>query len=419
MQNLINESVFKATVQKILNIIKNHQHKADEILDTDSKKILTAKEREKIDKLVINDMDGNKVLHNDGTYKITGSVNLIDDTQPLADKTYSSNKLKELFLGKSDTTHNHKDAFDQKADKTDLHKHENKNVLDDISLTKYSRWEKVSEKLQPDSPGLGTKILFDDLTFKEFSGNTGGTGVSAWQDLTDKPFDSISELDFNVAEEHLFLKYPTVPCTKAEYLRLKSDKKLDINTVYIIIDDNSNTGSGNDNSNSVIVTDGDGTALLFNNGTYKKIIDDNLDTSADKTYSIDKLNDTIDHRVTDAIANATDTSMRIWQKTKLSVKANDVFDAFTTENDILNAKPVIVQGYKFIEGDTDVVEIIKTFDNAEKDNFICNENLVDFSDYMQIKNYWLFNMEINPEGYYESPIISKTDYVGINGMEVV
>lgn len=419
MQHLINESLLKLTTKKILTIIKNHEHKADQILETEAKKILTKEEREKVSRLVINDTDGTRVLHNDGSYKAVGSVNLIDDTQIFTDKTYSSYNLKGLLDGKSAASHNHKEALDKKADKTELHQHSNKNVLDDISLTKYSRWEKVSEKLQPDSPGLGTKVLFDDLTFKEFTGGSGGSSISKWKDLIGKPYDSIAIENFkvlsiplqdNTTEKQLFLKYPTIACTKADYLKLKADKQLDINTIYIIIDDNTNTGSGNESS--IIITDGDGTAVLCNDGTYKKIMDDTLESSSNMTYSIDKIKDSIDHKVTDAIANATDTSMRIWQKTKLNVRANDTFDALTTENDILTTKPLVVQGYKFVEGKTDIIEVIKDFNNGDEANFFHTTN-AGFDGVMKIKDTYPLGKTLMDDGYYRTEVMNKNDFLEI------
>lgn len=274
-EKFITELLGKKIVQKILNIIKNKKYKADEIEETDEKKILTKEEREKIkilnsdgngykylsdngqysnikvdlgnleeteiykkytkeekeklSKIIING-DGKNILTDNGSYIPLLSTNVIDDTEAGENKTYSSSFVKEKLDEKAPFNHTHNE-FES------IHEHQNKNVLDDITLDNFSKWNKLVELINPEIKGNGTKVLYDDLSFKTLDKIK---GVSLWGEIEEKPFEKISS-NLNVKEnglkeKFLDLKHPIEICTQEEYIQKKNGLGLDPNTIYIITD---------------------------------------------------------------------------------------------------------------------------------------------------------------------------------------
>lgn len=401
---------------------------ADNISSGITNTVYTKSEKDKVLKLNIAG-DGTKVLTDDGTYKSPASVNVINDTKIAEDLAYSNLKVETIIsdlksnmdsklLQKSDINHTHSQL-------AQAHEHKNKDVLDDISLKQFSKWNKLVGIVDPEKSGLGTKVFCDDLTFKEVSEfNTGGDGSGNAKPVL---FDAIDKEHLKILEQAdisdpetiskiLQLKYPLVPCTKEEYLSLQNSGKIEPSTVYIITN-SEDSGSGGGSGSSIIVTSGSGDRFLADNGTYIKFIDDELETSIDKTYSIDKIIDVVGKLIT----SSTDTSVKIWTKQKLNVKHGDVFDALTTEPDILTKKPVIVQCYKFVPGEADVIEIIKEFDNTEEENFVYNKDSVEFEDTegMKIIDHYKLNYKLNSDGLYESELIDKNEFITINRIEVI
>lgn len=319
-------------------------------------------------------------------------------------------------------SHSNKTVLDQLSDGdlikiNQAHAHSNKNVIDDISLDKFHRWEKTADIVIPDNGADGTKFLADDGIYKAISSTGEIITPAKWDEVTNKPFDSIDssfKTTTSVGKKSLSLRYPTVPCTKQQFLQWKNANTLDVNTMYVILDDNEENGeegNGGSSGSSIIVTGGNGLCALFNDGTYKKIIDDSLETSAKETYSINKMKEVIDTNVTTAIANATDGSVRIWQKTKLNVISGETFEVLNTENEILTKKPIVVQAYKFVDGEQDVAEILKVFNNSNSENFVFNPDACVFDELnAAIKSFHEIKFSLNEAGYYESETINKSDY---------
>ena len=80
----------------------------------------------------------------------------------------------------------------------------------------------------------------------------------------------------------------------------------------------------------------------------------------------------------------------------------------------------IVQAWEFEEGLDDLITILKTFNNAEKDNFYYNSNEIEFTNSeCKVKDKYILNSNLNSDGFYESEIINKDDFVEIVGLEVV
>lgn len=483
LKDFVRSAELKYLVDKIKNLISAkadliHTHTLDDIHETSNKKIMTSDERAKINKIVIAG-SGDRVLADDGNYVLNGS-NIIDDVSLSNETTYSSSKIKSVVSSSiASATHSHqnKTALDgihsdttkpeyflsedgsyripamdvlindtvtesgkawssqktaiELAGKSDVshthtglnlaHTHPNKSVIDDIALDDMSKWNRLIGIIDPNKSGIGDKVFTDDLTFKPI---TDFTGIQKWGELKDKPFDITDNESFRTinpgnTDKILTLKYPIVPITQADFIRKKNAEELNSTTIYTIMD--ADVEQGNGGNSAIIVTDGDGSLYLANNGKYKKIIDDTLDDSLISTYSTNKMKEVISSTVTDAIANASDTSVRIWQVSKLNVTSNQIIDAFLTELNILSDKPIVVQCYKYVEGENDVTETIKVFNNTDSNNFVFNSDTVGFSNLKGMEILGDYNMLtiINSDGIYESQLIHTDDFTDIHGIEVV
>ena len=80
----------------------------------------------------------------------------------------------------------------------------------------------------------------------------------------------------------------------------------------------------------------------------------------------------------------------------------------------------IVQVWEFEEGTTNITTIAKTFNNAEKDNFYYDsENGIEFTeDVCKVKDEFELSISLNSDGFYESEVINKADFLELIGMEV-
>lgn len=479
LKDFVKTAELKYLVDKIKNLISAkadliHTHTLDDVYETSNKKIMTSDERKKINKIVIAG-SGDRVLADNGSYVLNGS-NIIDDVTLSNETTYSSSKIHSVVSSSiASSTHSHQNkttldgihsdttkpeyflsedgsykipAMDvlindtvtesgkawssqktaiELAGKSGVahthaglnlaHTHPNKGVIDDITLDDMSKWNRLIGIIDPNKSGIGDKVFTDDLTFKPI---TDFTGIQKWGELKEKPFDSTNSESFRILgkDKILSLKYPIVPITQADFIRKKNAGELDPTILYTIMDADIEQGGG---GNSAIITDGDGTLYLANNGKYKKIIDDTISDSSTSTYSTNKMKEVIASTVTDAIANASDTSVRIWQVSKLNVTSNQIINAFSTELNILSDKPIVVQCYKYVEGANDIVEIIKVFDNTDAENFVYNKDSVAFDDTegMHIIDTYTLSVLLNSDGVYESEWIDTDAFEVLDRIEVI
>jgi len=276
----IDLNILTYTVNKLKELINKkadmkHGHLASEITEETNRKFVTTSEKEKIH-VIQTDGDGSSILYSDGTYKKASSGNVIHDGIVADDTTYSSKKIDTDFSKK---THTHKE-FDKLN--ADSHTHSNKNVLDDISLERFSSWDYKTQKII--TVGQGNMFLADDGEYKERSGGgIGEGGVSSWSDLADKPFESIDPKTLNVDSRSKTLSANRVEITLAEYDKLLQNNQINENMMYLITDDNNYSNyiddfwygtrlkyeemkkAGTLNPNTTYFTTDDGDYLLKNN----------------------------------------------------------------------------------------------------------------------------------------------------------
>lgn len=106
----------------------------------------------------------------------------------------------------------------------------------------------------------------------------------------------------------------------------------------------------------------------------------------------------------------------ITQKTILNA-VNGSERAFIDDNNSYGK--VIINAYKYVQGDDNVVQTLKEFNNANKENFIYNEDNVDFSQGMTLKDTYAFECSLlDPNGIYISETIDLDSFISIDGMEV-
>ena len=468
----------KYCVQKLVKLINGkadskHEHSADTISETDAKKFITPTEQKVIqtlNKTITTNGSGSKVLYDDGTYKNPGSPDLIDDSQVLTDKTYSSDFINKALADKENTLANRKilEAITQdnidilgSITKNDItrwdaggHSHENKSVLDmltlDIILNSHmhinkeiidtiteddiKNWnEKISHthanKEVLDriiSDGDGFMVLNDQGLYVDY--------VHIWSDLLEKPFSLISSDSFLVSgyddDENgktLELKYPIKLISLDDYNRIEEDLDLVENTIYIIHDTENGKNSiylngvkyAEVNDSSTLLEDGDGTKFLNDKReyvvpNYASVIDDST-SNTETTYSSKKIESRLDEVQYD-ISHGVEGNLTMYQRTIMNAKNGDVKYFETSNTD--NVYKALFQAFKFVDGDHNIEEVIKTYDNTDSSNFVSNPDTIEFGESgMKIKDKYELTYTVDGD-YYISEPFNKNDFVDLTNVSI-
>lgn len=184
----------------------------------------------------------------------------------------------------------------------------------------------------------------------------GKGSVSNWGDLENKPFDGIDDNTLKVNKLTGLLSVKRKVLTRLQFDLLRADDLIDEDMIYIITDDN-NSSEENIPSPSGLI-----------------------------------------------------------QKTFINKVANE---SFYINIDKLSLDKAVIQLYKFIPGEENIVQTIKTFDNSESDSFFYNNDCIEFSKLMKIKDAYELDFDINTDGIYETDIIDKSNFVDLYSMEVI
>lgn len=105
-----------------------------------------------------------------------------------------------------------------------------------------------------------------------------------------------------------------------------------------------------------------------------------------------------------------------FQSVRQNAIANEVYTVELINENKKN--DLIVQCYEFKEGEQDVVTTLREFNNTDSNNFYYDEDNIVFDNGMKIKNNYKINETLNSDGYYETEIITKSNYLELIGMEV-
>ena len=107
-----------------------------------------------------------------------------------------------------------------------------------------------------------------------------------------------------------------------------------------------------------------------------------------------------------------DKSYEVQQKVSLNVTSTEPIQIYT--NDINNK--LVIDNYKFVEGESDITSVLKEFSNEKKSSFFYNNEEINFDDTsMSIKNEYLFSNTLNDDtNLYESDVINKSDFIEIS-----
>ena len=338
----------------------------------------------------------------------------------------TSEKISE-WDGKISHTHSNKDVLDKitSNDVNNIHTHSNKTVLDGITSEKISEWDgKIShthsnkdvlDKIISD--GTGSKILNDKGEYVD--------DIRKWDDLSNKPFSTIESELFTVVNEKLGLKYPVKEMTLADYTLIKNN--IVPNMIYIVKDTEkgknaiylNGTKYAEVNDTSLLAENGDGTKFLndkreYTVPDYSAVIKD-TSAGAKTTYSSEKIESRLDEVQYD-ISHGVEGNLTLYQRTMLNVTNGDV-KYFETSNTSSIYKAVI-QPFKFVEGEQNIEEIIKTYDNTDADNFNYNSNTVEFGDNgMKIKDCYTLTYSAYGE-YFISEPFNKNDFIELNTIAI-
>ena len=107
------------------------------------------------------------------------------------------------------------------------------------------------------------------------------------------------------------------------------------------------------------------------------------------------------------------SNSEIQQKVSLNVTSTEPIQIYT--NDINNK--LVIDNYKFVEGENDVTSILKEFNNGKKSSFFYNNEEINFDDNgINIKNEYKLTDTLNSDGLYES--VNINDYIEISEVKL-
>lgn len=108
------------------------------------------------------------------------------------------------------------------------------------------------------------------------------------------------------------------------------------------------------------------------------------------------------------------TGKPIFQSVKLDVKAGQKYKT-TLPIDKRN-NDIMVQCFKFIPGETDIVEILKDFNLNDDLDFIFNKKNIIFDGSLKIKDEFEYKSTLNENGIYETETIDKNVFIQIKNI---
>ena len=106
----------------------------------------------------------------------------------------------------------------------------------------------------------------------------------------------------------------------------------------------------------------------------------------------------------------------VHQLSFLDVKTNDVKYLDLEAGNVFTKS--LIQAFKFIPGKTNIVETLKSFNNADASNFNFNDEIVEFTDEgMGIKDTYELNRTKYNDELYITEAFNKDDFVDINKID--
>ena len=103
------------------------------------------------------------------------------------------------------------------------------------------------------------------------------------------------------------------------------------------------------------------------------------------------------------------------QREIVDAKANKIYEIGSLNG--LDEYKIFAQAYTEIEGQQNMVDTIKEFNNEHKDSFYCGNN-VEFDEGVKIKTRYNYQLSKNSDNFYETQIIKKDDFIKFQGIEV-
>lgn len=128
-----------------------------------------------------------------------------------------------------------------------------------------------------------------------------------------------------------------------------------------------------------------------------------------KVYSSKKTEERLEE-VENKLQSSADGTAKMWQKTILNAE-NGTVKYYETDADNAIDK-IMIQCYKFVPGETGIVQTLKEFNNGDADNFYHSE-YVQFEDGMKIKDCYRYQTMVNADGCYETELLDPNSFAEI------
>ena len=181
------------------------------------------------------------------------------------------------------------------------------------------------------------------------------------------------------------------------------------------------TGSEIDKTKVTTIKELDDLLALVNTSLSKKvntsdIIDDCLHTDIDKPVSA-RVAKELKNKIEDITISVSGSGSVVLNKIFENVTANTV-NKFDSPLPLDNA--CMINVYKLQSGNTNLNDSLKALENNTEQDFIKNDDEIVIDDKgAKIKDSYEYNSILNSNGFYESKIINKNNYLEILGIEAI
>ena len=110
----------------------------------------------------------------------------------------------------------------------------------------------------------------------------------------------------------------------------------------------------------------------------------------------------------------TNTGNKIEQRVALNVKSGDVLTIESVAD--MQDQKAFIQVFNYVEGEEDTISTLKEFNNANAENFVYNNDNIEFDDRCHIKNEYTLSNTLNSEtSFYESKL-NKAEFIELVGL---
>ena len=106
-----------------------------------------------------------------------------------------------------------------------------------------------------------------------------------------------------------------------------------------------------------------------------------------------------------------ETGNKIEQRVALNVKSGDVLTIESVAD--MQDQKAFIQVFNYVEGEEDSISTLKEFNNANAENFVYDNDNIEFDDSCHIKNEYTLSNTLNSETNFYETKLNKADFIDL------